>query len=522
MSKNKILNQHSALTTFKIREGRYYNAPIEKGIFTLLLREQYELRKSYKDNLNNIFKEMEFEEQEKELLLDNLYSLTTKETIDFKEITSENIKNIARKIHTFKHNLIVSQTGDSEEQIKLKKSKEFKFLENLVTKEEKLTIKEKQLFVTEIKKYCKETALEKHLNSKTIDFTSLAKSLNSNITRLKKEMKEAVKTVLEFNYINRKNIDAEVVTSLLSYIEIYYDKENKTNWMNYQIPKVILELLLLPTIYVPLEEVAVSQISGAYTMRMYGLLKDHLLKGDIELEKEEIFNFFMLPKSYENKTNLEKKFIIPTLEEVEKVSGIKTKYEFKPKNRYTSIIFYPKLKKKVQSDRLEIIDRTEEQKYPEKELTALEKKIKKSKKNIYVSKAWNKRVDNKIEKILNEEGEEFVLYILDALYENLKNPIEKTLVQYMNGIIKKYKNLKINIKKPLVKKNMEIIPVEEILEKTENLSVKLSDFTESEIKIAVKKVIDKENLNLSFFETLRKKSEVVFFNTIKAYLIGEE
>ena len=522
MTKNKVLNQPSALTTFKIKEGNYYNAPVEKGIFALLLREQYELRKSYKENLNETLEKLNFEEEQKEQLLDNLYALTTKETVTFKDISPEDVKEVAKEIYTFKNNLIISQTRDLKEQKKLKGTKEFKNLENLLEKNENLTLKEKQLFVMEIKKYCKEISLEKHLKSKTIDFTSLAKSLNSNITRLKKEMKEAVKTVLEFNYINRKNIDAEVVASLLSYIEIYYDKENKTNWMNYQIPEVILELLLLPTIYVPLEEVAVSQISGAYTMRMYGLLKDHLLKGNIELDKEEIFNFFMLPKSYENKTNLEKKFLIPTLEEVEKVSGIKTTYEFKPKNKYSRIVFYPKLKKKVQSDKLEIIDRTENEKQPEKELTNFEKKIKKAKRNIYVSKSWNKRVDNKIEKILMEEGEEFAFYILDAVYENLNTPIETTLVQYINGIIKKSKQLKNTKIKLKLKEDIKIENVKEILVKKEEVPVKLSDFTEKEIEKAIKKVMEKENLNSNFFETIRKKSESIFFNTIKAYLTEGE
>ncbi len=69
----------------------------------------------------------------------------------------------------------------------------------------------------------------------------------------------------------------------------------------------------------------------------------------------------------------------------------------------------------------------------------IRKEIQRAKKNIFVSKAWNKRVDNKILKLLKEEGEEYTKNILRILYENLNTDINKTLVSYISGIMKNLK-----------------------------------------------------------------------------------
>lgn len=61
--------------------------------------------------------------------------------------------------------------------------------------------------------------------------------------------------------------------------------------------------------------------------------------------------------------------------------------------------------------------------------------IKKAKRNIYVSKAWDKRTDTKIRKIFVEDGEERAKEVLAILY-TLKEDIKTTLVQYINGVLK--------------------------------------------------------------------------------------
>ena len=62
--------------------------------------------------------------------------------------------------------------------------------------------------------------------------------------------------------------------------------------------------------------------------------------------------------------------------------------------------------------------------------------IKKAKRNIYISKAWNKRVENKINKIIAEHGEMFTASVLDKIYNRLTFEIKTTLVQYINGVVK--------------------------------------------------------------------------------------
>ena len=63
-------------------------------------------------------------------------------------------------------------------------------------------------------------------------------------------------------------------------------------------------------------------------------------------------------------------------------------------------------------------------------------KIKKVKRNLYVNKSWDKRSENKIYKIFIQEGEEFIIKILNEIYKNLTSPIKTTLVQYINGVVK--------------------------------------------------------------------------------------
>ena len=62
--------------------------------------------------------------------------------------------------------------------------------------------------------------------------------------------------------------------------------------------------------------------------------------------------------------------------------------------------------------------------------------IYKAKRNIYISRSWDKRTDTKIRKIYTEDGEEFVSEVLKIIYKNLNKNIKTTLVQYINGVLK--------------------------------------------------------------------------------------
>lgn len=65
----------------------------------------------------------------------------------------------------------------------------------------------------------------------------------------------------------------------------------------------------------------------------------------------------------------------------------------------------------------------------------LMEKLKKVKRNRYVNNSWDKRAENKINKILQTYGEEFTIMFLKEVYKSLNAPISKSLVQYFNGVI---------------------------------------------------------------------------------------
>ncbi len=144
------------------------------------------------------------------------------------------------------------------------------------------------------------------------------------------------------------------------------------------------------------------------------------------------------------------------------------------------------------------------------------KAVEKAKKNIFVSKNWNKRVDNKVSKIYKEEGEELTIHLLNILYSNLKMEISKTLVAYINGILKNIKGNKdllneIKEKKREVKKeflsrsNVEEATIVE--EKSEILKNKIKE------NIEVEDPIDKVLLEL--YNKLTKKEKEEVYNKAK-------
>lgn len=546
-----ILNQHSALITFKIEKGRYFKVPIEKIIFALLLNAQKQLKISYRETYINIISKITT--QTLEDFLKNLYNNDF--DIDVDKLNQTELVKVAFEINKTIASDIKDRTSIPSEQKELfnsavsnKKINKLFYnskaleLKNQGIESVKITQIEAKQIIQEIKDHCKLVALRNNLNFKTINLTILANSIKSNITELKAGIKEAVKTHLSFNYINKKNLNVEVTTNILASARI--TKREKNTELTYQIPREILELLILPEVYVPLDEVVVDRIQGNYTFRMYSLLNDHLKRGEIEITKEEVFTFFDLPKSYNNKTNLLKKFIEPVLKEVKEVSGIETDYEFIPSYSWKTIKFYPKKVKVISNVSTPAVVEEEQNIYDNSNIL---KHIEKSKRNIYIQKAWKKTVDNKLNKILNTYGEELTISILKAMYE-LKNPIETTLVQYINGILKNFKEEKkkdkITTKKEKVSTKLKTKERNKEKQKTTltnstlnlfNLEDKIISLeSKDEVKVIFESLpneeklkIEKEAVNLcaikedissEFLFTMKRNSPNIYFNTIKKYI----
>ncbi|MGL5951149.1 MAG: hypothetical protein ACRCZH_06995 [Cetobacterium sp.] len=520
--KNTTLNQHSALTTFKLNKGGYYKIGVEKAIFSLLLKSQTELRTTFREMILEKGKEL-LTSEEHEYFLNWIYSGKDAH-IELERINLDKLSELSHEILSFREKEIKERTQDTLERMKLfsniKDSSLFKAFGYIETKNllelkrnssqvNRFKIHEKDIpeIFREIRAYYKDLTIKKYLDVKTIDFTTLAIDIGTNPTNLKSDMKKAAETVLEFNYINKKNLDIEIVSSLIASVRFTKDKLKHITWLTYQIPREILELLLMPEVYVPLEGMVIHNLSGTYTIRMYGFLKDHLKRGEVELSKEELFNFFGLPASYQNnKNNLVKKFLIPTLEEVKESSGIHTEYRFFPEKRsYEKIYFYPSLREKIVAPEIKIVT-DENRNLDISENEKILKAIEKAKKNIYVQKSWDKRTDNKITRIYQIEGEKFTIELLNDLYQNLQNSVQTTLVQYINGILKN-KKAEANIPKEKVSK---LVGINKLLE-TENTfgnSVREAEIVNKEMPKEHETTEDKDILGNIIYGMFQKMDEV--------------
>ena len=175
--------------------------------------------------------------------------------------------------------------------------------------------------------------------------------------------------------------------------------------------------------------------------------------------------------------------------------------------------------------------------------------IQKAKRNIYVSRAWDKRTDTKIKKIFNEDGEELAGEVLKILYKNLTKNIKTTLVQYINGVLKNIDRGEITEKQNLTLFNNEVkektiiskkkikqarkgikksINVTDIKNLKEELDIpidiieefeKLDDYEKLKVEEeAIKLCSNDTGTNEKFLLLMKESSKVIYLNTIKKYI----
>lgn len=175
--------------------------------------------------------------------------------------------------------------------------------------------------------------------------------------------------------------------------------------------------------------------------------------------------------------------------------------------------------------------------------------IHKAKRNIYISRSWDKRTDTKIRKIFNEDGEELACEVLRIIYKNLNKNIKTTLVQYINGVLK---NL---YKSDTPKQNLTLFGGNEVKEKTiiskkkikqarkgiktktltnamkelkDEIEIprdvliefeKLDDYHKLRVEEMALKICSEEaKVSENFLLTMKEKSKVLYLNTIKKYI----
>lgn len=566
-SYENILKQHTALTTFKVTKGKYFNLQCEKIIFHLLKSKQNEMYQYFysllEKELKNIFSSDKFGKDiidqiyKKEFSVENFapngitvnrYELDTlyRKINEFNELTENTYKKLSAKqreycdiqVLAIKPNLSISKLLPHK------------------TNEISLKLNEKEILsiIKDVKTYARQSTILKFALPENLDLTTLGNQVGiTNITNLKKYLLEAQETRLLFNFINLKKIEVEIDAPYITGIT-FISHKGKGTIFNYQIPIAILSLNLLPEIYAPLNELEVQKMAGKYTFRIYSLLKDHVNRGALELTKEQLKECLDLTdRTISNASTLKKNVLDPAIIEINEISNLECTYELIPPKRYKNILFKMRTNSSKVIEVLKVV-KDEDEKLNYKDDEDILKKVEHIKHNIFISKAWDKRVENKINKLLNEVGKSFVLETLDDLYNNLKTDIEITLVAYINGILKNKKlanksktrnkissvygennkNIREKIKEKKVKKKLEEIEDAVIVDEKDNRKNEISYNIDSALKyyyslndneqkklenIFLKKCSKEKNVPIEILLQLKKSSQEFYNETIGEYLL---
>lgn len=566
-SYENILKQHTALTTFKVTKGKYFNLQCEKIIFHLLKSKQNEMYQYFysllEKELKNIFSSDKFGKDiidqiyKKEFSVENFapngitvnrYELDTlyRKINEFNELTENTYKKLSAKqreycdiqVLAIKPNLSTSKLLPHK------------------TNEISLKLNEKEILsiIKDVKTYARQSTILKFALPENLDLTTLGNQVGiTNITNLKKYLLEAQETRLLFNFINLKKIEVEIDAPYITGIT-FISHKGKGTIFNYQIPIAILSLNLLPEIYAPLNELEVQKMAGKYTFRIYSLLKDHVNRGALELTKEQLKECLDLTdRTISNASTLKKNVLDPAIIEINEISNLECTYELIPPKRYKNILFKMRTNSSKVIEVLKVV-KDEDEKLNYKDDEDILKKVEHIKHNIFISKAWDKRVENKINKLLNEVGKSFVLETLDDLYNNLKTDIEITLVAYINGILKNKKlanksktrnkissvyvennkNIREKIKEKKVKKRLEEIEDAVIIDEKDNRKNEVSYNIDSALKyyyslndneqkklenIFLKKCSKEKSVPIEILLQLKKSSQEFYNETIGEYLL---
>lgn len=474
MEKDKleiIFNKHSSLTSYFKLKGDKISANAHKVIFALLGEEQIKLKEQFSYEFKKIIKKIFYHNNDKELddIFSNIYN---KKKIDFskhKVDTDEIFKMIEIIIEDKKQYFITSK---DEPKIKATMLKDFmdsyiakiysathhnllEFFDKEKNKYEIIDTKNKNkimlpngkefdnnqlnAIMNEIKEYVQDkVVIEATKYEKRIDLTQLANSLETNITRLKKEILSASQTFLKFNYLNKKKLNVDVQSNFIA--SVAFDQQKDFTILEYEIPKKIINLLLNPEMFVSVYGLTLKKLTDPVAVDLYQFLKDHLLRGYVEITKEEFFGFIECNKKCQsNKYDLETRVLKPALDQINLYTEISVEYEFIPQKRWKSLMF--RIKRNTQSktmDKIKIVNAAEKITLDYKELPNVLKAVQHARKNLYVNKAWKTDGDRKVNRLLNTIGAEATIDILHRLYASLNTPIETTITQYINGIVKNY------------------------------------------------------------------------------------
>ena len=305
-------------------------------------------------------------------------------------------------------------------------------------------------------------------------------------------------------------------------------------------------------------------LNSKYGKRIYQMLKQYEKIGKRTVNLLDLREYLdCTNKSYDKMSNLDKKVLAKAREDINANTSLRIDYKKNKLGRSVKSIEFSILdnnkdtfshKLETDDNRAEYPDKTEEKETKrtrekfrkmengskedtfshKKDLISpkLEKALLTAKRNIYVSKAWNKRADNKIQNLVKEYGEDYTSDILKRLYEGVKKDINTTVVQYINGIMK---NVKSEIKeekgkqKKSTKSDITNLQETDMVEdnptpnKKELISIEEFNMLPDEKKkkleeIAVRFAAEQERVTEKSLVDLKKRSFTIYFNTIKKYI----
>lgn len=476
------LKKHSALTSYKSIDGKKLPLSVYKAVQAIYSKEQKILKDTYRKEAVDIISKI-FPKDKVDLILADLYS---NKEIDFNNTKINELNLIDFSIDIFKEK--VNSTNWNSLDYNILKQNVIALSDSILTKialcnidkslveyKSYIDVQSKMLtysknkdvpveeiqdvvytnevlncVLNEIKQYSKSVTIKKSAGSQQIDYSSLAKMIDVNTTRLKKDLKESVSNFFEFNYINKKNLDIDIKAAMLASVK--FTAGSGITSLEYQIPEEILKLLLLPDVFADMKSKITFKFTTEYAYNLYQFLKDNLYKNTVTITKEELFDFLNIPaKARQLRYYLETRILVPTIAELELISDISVTYSFFPERNWKEITFNMKKNEKYKDETIEIRKIKEElKKYEDNE--RIVKAVEKVRRNIYVNRSWNKHMENKVNKMYNEYGEDFCVLILNELYSSLNDNIQTTLIQYINGMIKNLKSEARQNKKRLTKK----------------------------------------------------------------------
>lgn len=105
--------------------------------------------------------------------------------------------------------------------------------------------------------------------------------------------------------------------------------------------------------YTKYKKEVVLRLKKDYSLDFYHLAKKHQTIGSFQMSLEEFFEQFDLPKSYQDLSNLKKRVVIPSLEEITENTDINLSYENIKRGR-SVVGFRFKIKEKPQPKNIEI------------------------------------------------------------------------------------------------------------------------------------------------------------------------